>query len=222
MTVGRPNLKELAAALIEVFPELDEGKRAVALATYRRLALGKPVPRREIAAEAGILEVEVRRILGDWIGVFSDSEERVIGFWGLAIPKMKHRFVVDGVELHAWCAWDTLFLPALLRETARVESACATSGEPVRLTVSPTTIERSEPALPVVSFVAPEASRFQQDVINNFCHYVHFFRSRNDGEAWVARHPGTFLLTLEEAFELAQRKNRLQFGELLTAKAAIR
>lgn len=215
MTDGRPSVTELAEALISVFPELDDVKRRVALATYRRIALGRPVPLREIAAEAGIAEAEVRRILEEWIGVFNDPEGQVVGFWGLAIPKMKHRFEVDGVRLHAWCAWDTLFLPELLGKTARVESACETSGQPVRLTVSPAAVERVEPSSPMVSFLAPEASRFQQDVIKNFCHYVHFFRSRQDGEAWVGKNPGTFLLTLEEASELARRKNRLQFGALL-------
>ncbi len=213
------NPKDLAEALTGVFPKLDEVKRRVALATYRRLALGKPVARHEIAAEAGVAEAEVLRILGEWIGVFGDSEGRVIGFWGLAIPKMKHRFDVDGVPLHAWCAWDTLFLPELLGKTARIESACETSGLSVRLTVSPAAVERVEPRSPVVSFLAPDAARLQQDVIKNFCHYVHFFRGREDGEVWVARNPGTFLLTLDEAFELALLKNQLQFGTVLRAGA---
>ncbi|MGH7820905.1 MAG: organomercurial lyase [Candidatus Binatia bacterium] len=215
----RPNVTELADTLVSAFPKLDPVKRRVAIATYRRLALGRPVPVRDIGAEAGVVEAEVRRILGEWIGVFRDPEDRIVGFWGLAIPKMKHRFEVDGVALHTWCAWDTLFLPELLGRTARVESACETSGEPVRLTVSPAAIEGAEPSSPVMSFLAPEASRFQQDVIENFCHYVHFFRSREDGEKWVGRAPGTFLLTLDEAFEIARRKNRLQFGALLESAA---
>src|SRR5712692_6167716 len=46
----------------------------------------------------------------------------------------------------------------------------------------------------------------------NFCHYIHFFRSRKDGEAWIAKTPGTFILSLDEATDLARRKNQLQFG----------
>ena len=215
----RPNVKELTEALIRVFPEMDDTKRRVALATYRRLARGEPVPQREIADEAGVAEAEVRRILGGWIGVYTDAQGRVIGFLGLAIPKTKHRFEVDGVRLHTWCAWDTLFLPELLGKTARVESACESSGDPVRLTVSPTGVESVEPASPVVSFLAPDAWRFRQNIMQNFCHYIHFFRSHQDGAAWIAEHPGTFLLTLDEAVELARRKNRAQFGALLRGTA---
>lgn len=211
MTESKPDIGRLARALVDAFPKLDPVKRRVALATYRRLARGRPVALSEIGAEASVAEGEVRRILAEWIGIFRDAEERVIGFWGLALPKMKHRFEVRGVELHAWCAWDTLFLPELLGETARVESRCETSGETVRLTVSPTAIERCDPASPVVSFLAPVAARFRENVLESFCHHVHFFRSRADGEAWVARREGTFLLSLDEAFQLARRKNALQF-----------
>ena len=48
---------------------------------------------------------------------------------------------------------------------------------------------------------------------------MHFFRSRADGEAWIAKTPGTFLLTLEEAVELARLKNHAQFGALLRSTA---
>jgi alkylmercury lyase len=215
---GEPNLTELTDALIGAFPELDDVKRRVALATYRRLARGEPAPRREIAIEAGLGEAEVRRILDDWIGVYSDSRGSVIGFWGLAIAKMKHRFEVDGVRLYAWCAWDTLFLSELLEKTAQVESTCETSGDRVRLTVSPHGVEFGEPVSPVVSFLKPVAAHCQQNIIQSFCHYIHFFRSGADGEAWIAKNPGTFLLTLDEAVRLARLKNDRQFSGYLVKR----
>lgn len=210
-----PTVRELAEGLMDVFPKLNDTKRRIALSTYRLLARGVPPSPGEIAADAGAQVAEVRRVLGDWVGVYTDTEKRVIGFWGLAIPQMKHRFELDGVQLYTWCAWDTLFLPELLGRTARVESTCEMSGQPVRLTVSPAAVEFAEPASPYVSFVTPDASRFAADIVKSFCHYVHFFRSRDDGETWVAKTPGTFLLTLAEAVELAQLKNQAQFGALL-------
>src|SRR5580658_7314438 len=64
-----------------------------------------------------------------------------------------------------------------------------------------------------------DSSRFQQDIVQNFCHYIHFFRSRKDAEVWTAKTPGTFILSLDEATELARRKNQLQFGALLSGNA---
>ena len=153
----RRTVRELVSGLMDVFPKLDDTKRRVALSTYRRLARGVPASIEEIAADVGGQVEEVRRILGDWIGVYTNEEKRVIGFWGLAIPKMKHRFELDRARLHVWCAWDALFLPELLGKTARVESACAMSGQSVRLTVSPAGVESADPAPLFVSFVAPEA-----------------------------------------------------------------
>ena len=95
----RPTVLELANGLLmDVFPKLDDTKRRVALSTYRRLARGIPASLGEIAADVGGQVEEVRRILGDWIGVYTNEEKRVIGFWGLAIPKMKHRFELAGAS----------------------------------------------------------------------------------------------------------------------------
>jgi len=210
----KPTLQEILDKFLDLSPKPDDTKRRIALSTYRRLVRGVPASPEEIASDAGRSGEEVKRILGDWIGVYTDAERRVYGFWGLAIPEMKHRFEVDGARLHTWCAWDAIFLPELLQRTARVESVCAQSGQPVRLTVSPTGVESAEPAAPFISFLLPDACQ-GSDIIQRFCHYVNFFRSRADGEAWIAKTPGTFLLTLDDGVELARLKNQAQFGALL-------
>ena len=44
-----------------------------------------------------------------------------------------------------------------------------------------------------------------------FCHFIHFFSSEQEAAPWIERHPGTFVLTVEQAFELGQITNRRQF-----------
>lgn len=122
-------------------------------------------------------------------------------------------------QVYTWCAWDTLFLPELLEKSARVESVCDATGKSVRLSVSPKRVESADPGSVCISFLTPDSSRFQQDIVQNFCHYIHFFRSRKDAEVWTAKTPGTFILSLDEATELARRKNQLQFGALLSGNA---
>ena len=81
---------------------------------------------RGVLAERLQVSVEViDRILDGWPGVFSDSERRIIGYWGLSIAAAytsPHQLTIDGQKLSAWCAWDTLFLPQLLGTPAEVES----------------------------------------------------------------------------------------------------
>jgi alkylmercury lyase len=217
--MNRPSLEELANSLCAAFSKLDGAQRRLALATYRRLARGMAASPAEIAEDAGIETEKAQRVLGDWSGVYSDEAKRVTGFWGLTIGKMKHHFEVDGAQLYTWCAWDALFLPEVLGKSARVASTCAASGKPVRLSISPKVVESVDPGSVCISFLTPDSSRFRQDIVQNFCHYIHFFCSRKDAEVWIAKTPGTFILSLDEATELARRKNQLQFGPILSGNA---
>ncbi|MBK5650189.1 MAG: hypothetical protein I4N50_01055, partial [Rhizobium sp.] len=146
--------------------------------------------------------------------VYRDEQGRVLGFGGLAATPMHHRFEVDDRVLSTWCAWDSLFIPEILGRPARVASTDPESGELVRLVVTPDRIESVEPDGAVVSFIMPDAQAFGSaaNVIARFCHFVFFFSSRSSGERWVAKHPGTFLYALDDAFALAKRHNARNFG----------
>ena len=67
---------------------------------------------------------------------------------GLSLRDTVHRFTVAGVRLSAWCALDTLFLPAVLDQTATIASASPVTGGQVRLTVSPREWSASAPPTP--------------------------------------------------------------------------
>lgn len=128
---------------------------------------------------------------------------------------MAHRPEVAGRPLYAWCAYDTLFLPELIGQTAAIESTCPTTGQTIRLRVGASAVEDMTPASTVVSFLRPEG-KFDAHVIESFCHYVHFFASPEAAETWTAEHPGTFTLSLTEAFEIAQLTNRAKFAAALS------
>jgi alkylmercury lyase len=147
----------------------------------------------------------------------------VLGFGGLAAAQMHHRFEVDGRVLSTWCAWDSLFIPEILRQPARITSPDPESGELVRLVVTPDGIESAEPPNAAVSFALPDAGAFGTSATNmmmKFCHFIFFFSSRLSGERWVAKHPGTFLYSLDEAFLLAKRFNARNFGLQLAGRAS--
>jgi alkylmercury lyase len=138
----------------------------------------------------------------------------VLGFGGLAVTPMHHRFEVDGRELWTWCAWDSQFIPEILGRTAHVASPDPESGEIVRLVVSPNEIKSVEPAKAVISFIRPEQifGASAANVISGFCHFIFFYASPASGERWIARNSGTFLCSLDDAFALAKRFNAHNFG----------
>ena len=156
----------------------------------------------------------VTEVLNSWPVVYFDDEKNVVGFWGLALGEMPHRFKVAGRQLYTWCAWDSLFIPELLGKTAEVESTCPISGEIISLTVGPTRVENFSPEGAVVSFLSPTTS-FDMNIIASFCHYILFFSSEETGNKWIATHKDTFLLTLNDAYEIGGLTNKATFGAAL-------
>ena len=215
MRIERDRLEVLAEAVAKAEPDFDGPKRSVALATYQRLAEGSPASVADIAQRAGEGAELVESVLASWPGVHRSGDGDVVGFWGLTIEELvpTHAFEVRGRQLYTWCAWDTLFLPGLLGAEARVQSACPVTAETVSLVVDPDRVVKTSHPNAVVSFLVPERG-FDADVIQSFCHFVHFFASPGDGERWTAEHPGTFLLPLEEAFEVGRLVNALNFPGL--------
>lgn len=198
------NIEEITEALNSANPFLDAEERRIAHEIYRLLAEGAPVAVEQIA-RASEADVDfVRRTLDGWTGVFRDDDGRVIAFWGLALPEMAHRFQIDGRTLYTWCAWDPLFIAPLLRTTARVTSECPVTGETITLVVGPEGVRDLKPATAVLSFLRP-TPEMKADVIASFCHYVLLFASQQAAESWVSENPGTFVLGLEDAFELGRR-----------------
>jgi alkylmercury lyase len=219
MKTEHDRLEALATAVASAAPDFDEEQQRIAIELYRRLAEATPAPATEIAERAGVSVERVEIALSSWPGVFKDGDGRVIGFWGLTVNKLSptHRLEVEGRELFAWCAWDTLFLPGILGATARVESVCPTTGDTISLTVAPKGVVQTSHPGAVVSFLTPDQG-FDADVIQSFCHLVHFFALREAGEAWTAERPETFLLSLDDAFELGRRVNALNFPSELRSR----
>jgi alkylmercury lyase len=210
------DVKEIAAALVALFPRLTLEEQRLSLELYRLLAEGQPVTIQRLADRLGHSSEDVANRLHKWPGVFFNEQQDVFGYWGLSPTyETGHRLRTDGPTLYAWCAWDTLFLPALLGKTAEVESVSPQTLTPVRMTVAPHGVQDVEPQGVVMSFVMPNPDRFQDDVVTSFCHFLHFFPSRHEGEAWAAGHHGARILTVEAAFELGRHKNRLQYPDFV-------
>ena len=217
-TTSKLNLDELAATIAGCFPTLNAVEQRLSVELYRLLADGQPVPRATIAENLGMHVDTVNRILDGWPGVFSDWQQRVVGYWGLAIPTAysgPHRLKMNHRTLSAWCAWDTLFLPQLVAHTAEIESTSPDDAGIMRLTITPQQVERVEPVEAQMSFLLPDPSEVQKNVITSFCHFVHFFPSRQAAESWTSKHAGTFVVSIHEAHILAHLKNEAQYSDVL-------
>ena len=205
----------LASRLACCVQRLEPAEQRAQLLLFRLLAQGAPVTPARLAAATGSAEGQVRRWLARWHGVHT-SDGEVVAFQGLSLTETPHRFRVDGRDLYAWCAWDTMFLPELLGRSAQIQSTCPITGRRIRLTVGADGPRGVDPADTVLSF-RPSSPVFVDDVQESFCRFVHFFSSRAAAETWIAEHPGTIVITLASGFEIGRRTNAAQLGDALQA-----
>jgi len=145
-----------------------------------------------------------------------DGAGLVVGIAGLSQNQHPHRFTVNGIQLSTWCAWDSLFLPVMLQQTALVSSRCPSTGETIRLTITPEGVTSKHPASAAISIVIPQPTtsglESVEEIWMTFCHHIHFFSSPQAAQEWfAAREQEIAIFTIEEAFELG----RLTLSEVL-------
>jgi alkylmercury lyase len=198
---------------------LGEDEQRLAVAVFRLLAAGDPVSI-PAAAEAAALPVpRVTSILRSWPAVFWDDHDQVTGFWGLAVAEMPmppHRIRHAGTDLYAWCAWDPLFLARIIGDL-QVTTADPVSGEAITYRIGPDgAITGASHPDAVLSFLRPDKP-WDDGVQATFCYYVLHFTSPVTAHQWTATHPGTFVIGLDDAAELARRYTARTFGAAAAA-----
>jgi len=140
-------------------PRLANDERIVALEIYSGLAASGTVSVAALSDRTRLEPSRIEAIISPWPGVFRDQRRDIVGFWELtAWPVSKHVLRINGQSRCAWCAWDCLFIPALLGQTAEVSSVCPQTGEPIELIVSPNSVEQVRPDSAVLSMLLPDVA----------------------------------------------------------------
>jgi alkylmercury lyase len=215
MTTIKPTREELnwTREAYASSPALTDDDRRIGRALTRLMVQDGPVEARRLAGTLGRTEAEVEAALEGLPLIYRDEEGRVAGLMGLSAIETPHRLLLDDRSAYGWCAQDALFLSIVLDilfdRQVRIESTCPSTGTTVRLEASPSGITKVEPEGTVMSFLRvtdPGAvvSGDARTAITDFCHYVHFFASREAAVAWTAEHKGTFPVEIEEIWPFAQ------------------
>ncbi len=162
----------------------------------RLLAEGEPAPLEALAAAAGRPLEEVEAALGEQTSAERDAEGRLVGL-GLTLRPTQHRYLVDGRTVFAWCASDALTFPVVLGRPGIIESICGSTGQPIRVRLTPDGAERVDPSGSVVFAVRPAG---QVVVRSAICRHGRFFASPQAAAQWAAEHPEGEIRPVEEAF----------------------
>ncbi len=191
-----------ARALQSTFPARNDAPLALTL--LRLLSTGRPVTPAALAQAAACTQTDVVERLRSWPNVDRDQRGDIVAFSGLTLRPTAHEFTVGNRRLYTWCAWDTLFLPALLRETAHVHSACAVTGSVVELVVAPAGVRDARPGDLHVSF-PPLAAANTADITGSFCCSVFFLAGVDAARTWREIRADGSVFGVDAAYELGRR-----------------
>ncbi len=136
-----------------------------------------------------------------------DGDGNIVGILGLSQRAHPHRFELKDRVLSTWCAWDALFLPALLSESATVESSCPITKERIRLRITPKKVHKMSPSNCVVTIAVPAASpEAVEEIWAAFCHFVLFFASEDVAARWISKRKQDLrILSVDDAYNLGRR-----------------
>ena len=181
------------------------------LRIWNALAEGRPVSAEHsarIISELGNDVASAHRFL-DAVSERNPAGD-IVGAVGLSLDGHPYRLRVKGVDLCAWCAVDTLFLPAMLCGRAEVRSESPLSGDSIRLIVDAQGVQCREPegtvvSLPVVNVEDVDADS-ARGIQGTFCRLAHFFATRAEGEHWAEARQDAEIVTLDEGFRRTMQR----------------
>ncbi|MEU6051141.1 organomercurial lyase [Streptomyces xanthochromogenes] len=132
----------------------------------------------------------------------TDGAGRITGAGVSLSDQHPHTMQLQGQSCYGWCAMDVLMFPVVFNEPAStVTSRCATTGEPVTLTVTPDGVRDLTPATAAVT-LAPATGAGIREV---FCNRVNFYATRQLAEADTARDSDLAACTVDEAWAAGKR-----------------
>lgn len=191
--------------------EYSQEEARLIQAIYPPLAEGRPLSAEQVSTNSGIPLRSVKTAFRYMrrTGADFDADGNLIGN-ALTLRPTLHKFTVDGKELYAWCALDTLFLSGLVGKTAEVESTCPTTAETVRLTISPSGIEAMEPAQTVLTVTIPGVSAACEPGQGKgsegaSCRSMNYFISREAAESYLGPDADVAILDVDTAWQLAYK-----------------
>ena len=190
-------------------PRFDADESRLLIKLLQLVAEGSPVP----CSMAGLPATRLQMPLEKTASLVErqcefDADGNIVGILGLSQNDHPHRFMVNGKLLSTWCAWDALFLPALLRQIAEVESTCPATKASIHARITPEKVETIQPSESVLSIALPKETgrNFESaEIRSTFCCHVHFFVSQESAAEWISeKNYDLKMLSVEDGFELGQ------------------
>ena len=164
---------------------------AASIQTIKLLAQGQPVTKQQVRFQLSWSEDKANRYFDklEQSGCQFDGKGQLVGN-ALSLIPSPYQMQINGQALFAWCALDTLFLPACVGQAAQVSSTCRVTNTPITLTVTPKGVESPDPLTTVLSIIVPGITpgcdlKAKTGPQGPVCSTMHFFRSKGVAAHWL-------------------------------------
>ncbi len=210
--MNNPSLSDVAAALRAIdFPsQFEAAESRLLIRLLQLVGSGHPVTLTQVEQAAASLGMP-SGVAASMVDKMCELDEAgsIVGIMGLSQRNHPHKFNFNGRNLTTWCAWDALFLPPLLGETAEVESICPATRETIRVRVAPERIEKIGPPESVITVALPKSDgarlESSEAIRKTFCCLVHFFVSAESAWEWASSKSHDFaVLSIEDGYQLGR------------------
>src|SRR5579864_5386153 len=161
----------------------------VRTAILRRALLGRDAAGPALAEAAGLSPADVGAALTALhdAGAVYLREGHVVAAYPLSFVPTVHRVALAGVTVYANCAIDALAVPPMVDEEAEITSECGHCRVPIVVTMRGSRILGSDPAAPVVFYLAKEC-RVPGPAVLTRCPHIQFFCGRDHAARWQRAH----------------------------------
>ena len=191
-------LKERQVALGEVLAAVHKG----VLASF--VENGRPLSNEEVSQLIGGDDAaSALRILQTSDLVVLGADGAVVGSYPMTMEETPHRVKVNGHEINAMCALDSLGISPMFGKRVRIESSCHSTGEPVHIEQDGEKILGAKPSQDVrfgIIWNSPTGC-----CAHSLCTEMVFLKDKDTAEAWAKECSQREIYDLVEAVELSAR-----------------
>src|SRR5579859_2612035 len=148
----------------------------VRTAILRRALLDRDTAGPALAEAAGLSPADVSAALTALhdAGAVYLRDGAVMAAYPFSLVPTEHRFAIGGVTVYANCAVDALAVPPMVDEETQITSKCGHCRAPIVVMMRGSRILGSEPAAPVVFYLAKECCVPGPAVLTR-CPHIQFF-----------------------------------------------
>ncbi len=162
---------------------------------------GRPPTRRDLAGRPGVDDADalLARLAEDDM-VVRDAAGEISGAYPFSRETTPHRVTLGAVAVHAMCAVDALAMAPMFDAATQIDSACAVTGRPLRITMQGLATATDDPGtLRVGIHWAPACGH----TAHSLCRQMVFLADADAAASWQAEaRDARRLYTLEQAVDL--------------------